>query len=143
MSRILALDFGAKRVGVAISDPLGIFAQGLDTLYIRGKTDLLSKLSRYFNSYEIDEVIIGNPLNSQGEDSKLSQEIKRFAKILSENREVKVTLWDERYSTKEAENTLKSLNSRNIKSQIDKVAAQIILQSYLERLRSERDIEDT
>lgn len=140
MSRILALDFGAKRVGVAISDPLGIFAQGLDTLYVRGKADLLTKLSKYFNSYEISEVIIGNPLNSRGEDSKGSLEIKKFAKILTENRDVKVTLWDERYSTKEAEMTLKSLNSRNIKSQVDKVAAQIILQSYLERIRSERSI---
>ncbi|MDP8216549.1 MAG: Holliday junction resolvase RuvX [Candidatus Kaelpia imicola] len=140
MSRILALDFGAKRVGVAISDPLGIFAQGLNTFNIRGKADLLTKLSRYFNSYEIAEVIIGNPLNNQGEDSKLSQEIKKFAKILGENREVKVILWDERYSTKEAETILKSLNSRNIKSQVDKVAAQIILQSYLERIRSERGI---
>ncbi len=140
MGRILALDFGTKRVGVAISDPLGIFAQGLDTLSIRGKTDLLTKLDRYFNSYEIDEVIIGNPLNSKGEESKGSIEIKRFAKILIDNKDVKVTLWDERYSTREAEMTLKSLDSRNIKSQVDKVAAQIILQSYLERKRSERGI---
>jgi putative holliday junction resolvase len=140
MSRILALDFGAKRVGVAISDPLGIFAQGLDVLNIRGKADLLNRLSRYFNSYDINEVIIGNPLKSSGEESRGSVEIKKFAKILAENRGVKVTLWDERYSTKEAELTLKSLNKRNIKSQVDKVAAQIILQSYLERKRSERSI---
>jgi putative holliday junction resolvase len=140
MSRILALDFGAKRVGVAISDPLGIFAQGLDILNIRGKADLLNRLSRYFNSYDINEVIIGNPLKSSGEESRGSVEIGKFAKILAENRDVKVTLWDERYSTKEAELTLKSLNKRNIKSQVDKVAAQIILQSYLERKRSERSI---
>ena len=138
--RLLALDMGLKRVGVAVSDPLKMFAQGLDVLYIRGKSDLLNKLTRYFNIYEIEEVIIGNPLDKYGEESLATEKVKKFAELLKEHFNVNVILWDERFSTKEAETALRELKSKKQKNKIDMISAQIILQSYLERLRDERVI---
>ncbi|MDD5614443.1 MAG: Holliday junction resolvase RuvX [Candidatus Omnitrophica bacterium] len=138
MSRVLGLDLGERRVGVAISDPLGIFAQGLDILNIRGKSDLLNKLSKYFNSYEITEVIIGNPLDKMGRDSQKSIEISKFSELLHSHYNVKVKLWDERFSTKEAERSLREFNKKKFQKHADKVSAQIILQSYLEKIRDEK-----
>lgn len=139
MKRILALDLGEKRVGVAISDPLKLFAQGLDVLHIRGKSDLIARLSKYFNSYEIEKVILGNPLNKEGRDTKLSQEIKKFAKMINSYYNVETILWDERFTTKEAQVHLKEIKLKKLNNSIDKVSAQLILQSYLERMRNERD----
>lgn len=140
MKRILALDLGEKRVGVAISDPLLIFAQGLEVLKVRGKSDLLKKLSKYFETYQIDKVVLGNPLPKKGEESQATQRVKKFAKILASNYNVEVILWDERFTSQAARTWLKQgLGSKfNQKEIIDKISAQLILQSYLERLRNER-----
>ncbi|HEO63659.1 MAG TPA: Holliday junction resolvase RuvX [Candidatus Omnitrophica bacterium] len=138
MSRVLGIDLGEKRVGIAISDPLGIFAQGLDVLNIRGRSDLLNKLLKYFNSYEIAEVVIGNPLDKMGRDCRRSIEIKKIAELIFSHYNVKVKLWDERFSTKEAEKSLQEFGKKKFQKHVDKVSAQIILQSYLERVRDER-----
>jgi len=138
--RLLALDMGLKRVGVSVSDPFKMFAQGLDVLYIRGRSDLLNKLTRYFNIYEIEAVIIGNPLDKYGKESRATEEIRKFAELLETHFNTNVILWDERFSTKEAETALRRLNAKKQKNKIDMISAQIILQSYLERLRDERNI---
>jgi len=138
MKRILALDYGRKRVGVAISDPLGIFAQGLEVLHIRGKADLLGKISKYFNIYEIEQIVIGNPLNKDGSESQLSEEIKKIANLINKSYNVEIILWDERFTTREAETSLKGFGSKKFNKYKDKISAQLILQSYLERLRNER-----
>ncbi|MDP8233232.1 MAG: Holliday junction resolvase RuvX [Candidatus Saelkia tenebricola] len=136
--RFLSLDLGEKRVGVAVSDPLKIFAQGLDVLHIRGRSDLLNKLSKYFNIYDIQSVVIGNPLNKYGEESTATMKTKKTAELIEHHFNTKVILWDERFSTKEAEMALRELNAKKQKSKLDMISAQIILQSYLEWLRNER-----
>ena len=138
MKRILAIDYGKKRVGIAISDPLGIFAQGLDVLYIRGKSDFLGKIAKYFNSYELEKVILGNPLNKEGEDSKTSSDFKKVMELISRHYKVEVILWDERFTTKEAKRNIERYPRKGAKKNIDKISAQLILQSYLEVLRNER-----
>ena len=137
MKRILCLDLGQKRVGVAISDPYRIFAQALDVINIRGKADLIGKLAKYFKVYDIDKVLIGCPLNKNGEKGKAASYAERIANFIQSHYKVEVVLWDERFTTKEAETYLKMLGEKRPKEVVDKLSAQIILQSYLERLRGE------
>ena len=135
MKRLLGLDIGEKRVGLAISDPLKIFAQGKDVLHIRGKTDLIAKLSKYFSIYEIEKVVIGNPLTKSGVESVQTVKIRKIAKLLEKHYNVETVLWDERYTTKEAQTYLREFGSKKFEKQIDKISAQLILQSYLESMR--------
>ncbi len=139
MERILALDLGNKRVGIAVSDPLKMFAQGIDILNIRGSSDLLSKLNKFFVKYSIEIVLIGNPLDKNGQESKTTEYVKKIANLIEKHFKVKTLLWDERYTTKEAIASLKEFNAKKKHlKHIDKVAAQIILQSYLETKRNEK-----
>ncbi len=138
MKRILALDIGEKKVGVAISDPFKIFAQPLEVLNIRGKADLIGKIKKYLTNYDIEKIVIGNPLTKDGSDSLLSKKIREIAKLISSHYNMETVLWDERFSSQEAARYIQEAGKKYIKRNIDKVSAQIILQSYLEKERNAR-----
>jgi len=131
--KILGLDVGSKRIGMAISDALGVTAQGLSTLEIKNKENTLKELCNIVSEKEVKEVVVGLPLNMNGSHGPKAQEAARFADELKEKIKVPVKLWDERMSTMEAERVMieagASRNKR--KKKIDKLAAQVILQSYL------------
>jgi putative Holliday junction resolvase len=130
--RILGIDPGRRRVGLAISDPLRLTAQGLDTVDLEGEASLLDVVSSLFERYDIGEIVVGNPVTQSGAISRSSQEARHLADELGRAFPVKVTLWDERYSSREAERILKGC--RPEKGTIDKLAAVLILQSYLDFL---------
>ncbi len=131
--RILGLDMGSKRIGVAVSDPLGITAQGLLTLEKEKDGDVIKRLRDIILKEEIKEIVVGLPLNMNGSYGPQAKSAISFADSLNDKFDIPVKLWDERMSTMEVERIMieagASRNKR--KKKIDKLAAQVILQSYL------------
>jgi len=132
--RILCLDIGNSRVGVAISDPLKITAQPVMTIELRNK-DLFEELDKIFQGYNIEKVVIGYPLSKLHPDQK-DEKLKKIDEIsekIGSRYNVEIVKWDERFSTKAVERVIdEELNWKRKKKIIDKVAAVYILQGYLD-----------
>lgn len=136
----LGLDLGSKTLGLAISDRTATIATSLEVLRYNDYDELLDKLSKIVESRKVDFFVLGNPLNLDGSISKRSEITFEFKKLLEENFGKEVIMQDERLSTVEAERMLISNDEKrkNRKKVIDKVAATIILQGYLDRSKNER-----
>ncbi len=135
--RILGLDVGEKRIGLAVSDPLGITAQGLEVLTRRGKEADLAHLVEVARQYQVREIVVGLPRHLDGRPARQSQEVLNFAAALGEALGVPVTPWDERLTTMEAERVLLSADTsrRRRRQVLDQLAAVLILQNYLDHRR--------
>jgi len=136
-TRIMALDVGARRIGVAVSDPLGITAQGLETIQRQNKRRDLEALRRLLAEYQIQEVVVGLPLRLSGAEGTQSEKMRVFAEDLRHHFGVTVHLWDERWTSTEANRLLRETNlsiEKRAKS-VDRMAAILILQSWLEAHR--------
>ena len=136
----LGLDLGSKTLGLAISDRTSTIATSLEVLRYNDYDELLDKLSKIVESRKVDSFVLGNPLNLDGSISKRSEITFEFKKLLEEKFRKEVIMQDERLSTVEAERLLISNDEKrkNRKKVIDKVAATIILQGYLDRSKNER-----
>lgn len=135
--RILAIDFGLKRIGVAVSDPLGITAQGLPTIVYERLPEALTKLEDIIVKYSIIKLVVGFPLNMKGETGTAAKNVKKFVEKLKEEYSLTTILWDERLTSVQAERTIREIGkspSRN-KTKLDQISAILILQSYLDRVR--------
>lgn len=133
MARILALDYGLKRTGIAVTDPLQIIATGLDTIESR---QLFSFLSDYFLHEQVECVVIGEPKNLDNTPSEISVDINRFIILFQQKYPaIPVKRIDERFTSRIAMQTIlaagKNKKARRDKAMVDKVSAVIILQSYL------------
>ena len=135
--RIMALDVGSRRIGVAVSDPLGITAQGLDTIQRQNKRRDLEALRRLLSEYQIREVVVGLPLRLSGAEGTQSEKMRRFAEDLESQFGVTVHLWDERWTSTEANRLLREtdLSIEKRAKAVDRMAATLILQSWLEAHR--------
>ena len=144
--RILGLDVGNKTVGVAVSDPLGVIATGVTTIERGGIRKDTGKVIDYIKEYGCDTVVMGLPLSLDGSDSVQTQNVRDFRTML-ENKlkssgplsKVKIEWQDERYSTVEAEEVLieANMSREDRKRIIDRQAAIVILQRYLDRMPRE------
>ncbi|PRS15823.1 Holliday junction resolvase RuvX [Bacillus pumilus] len=136
--RILGLDLGTKTLGVAISDEMGWTAQGIETIKIdeAGGEFGLSRLSEIVSQYGTDKIVLGFPKNMNGTVGPRGEASQSFAKVLENTYNVPVVLWDERLSTMAAEKMLISadVSRQKRKKVIDKMAAVMILQGYLDSL---------
>ena len=132
--RILAIDYGSRRMGLAVSDPLGITAQGLDTLERKNKRSDFARLERTLRQYEVREIVVGYPLRMSGEAGTQSEKVAEFAKALRQEFELPVHLWDERLTSAEANRVLREadISVRKRAAAVDRMAAVLILQSFLE-----------
>ena len=132
--RVLALDVGSKRIGVAITDPLGITAQGLETIQRQNKRKDMETLGRLLKDYEVREIVVGLPLRLSGAEGTQSEKMRRFASDLESHFGVTVHLWDERWTSTEANRLLRetelSIHKRG--RAVDRMAATLILQSWME-----------
>jgi putative Holliday junction resolvase len=132
--KILALDLGKRRIGLAISDDLGITAQGLPTLRRRNNRTDLAELSRLVTERAVDLILVGNPLHMSGDAGVQAEGARVFADLVSSYTGKPAKLWDERLTTVEASRVLRdsgiSLEKR--KQAIDRLSAVILLQSYLD-----------
>ncbi|MCF6184617.1 MAG: Holliday junction resolvase RuvX [Bacteroidales bacterium] len=134
MGRILAIDYGRKRVGIAVTDPLKIIANGLTTVHSK---DIFTFLKDYTVKEEVEIIVVGYPVNLRNEGSQSLQFINPFIKkLIKQFPDIKIETYDERFTSKMAkaamiEGGLKKKDRQN-KSLVDKISAVIILQSYLE-----------
>lgn len=134
--RILGLDYGEKRIGVAVCDELGITAQGLPTLIRQTQKHDLEVLNRWIQQYSIQEIVIGYPLRLDDSEGIQCEKVKRFALLLEKKFMLPVIKWPETLSTKEAEEILitSGVRWRKRKEKVDRLAACLILQSYLDQI---------
>lgn len=132
--RVLAIDFGLRRMGLAVSDPLGLTAQGLPTIERTHLAAVIPEILKLLGEYEVREVIVGNPLNRDGTESTMSRRAARFAAKLGRRAQRAVKLWDERLTSAEANRMLRSSGIGLMKRRraVDRVSAVLILQSYLD-----------
>jgi putative Holliday junction resolvase len=135
-TRILALDVGKKRIGLAISDPLRISAQGLSNLVRTNKRSDIDELGRLAAEREVGLFLVGNPMNMSGREGRQSGWVRDFADALQQRTGVPVKLWDERLTTVEASRVLRSsgIGIEKRAAAVDRLSAVILLQSYLDSL---------
>ncbi len=135
MARYLGIDYGERRIGIAISDPSLTIAQPFTTITWQSKKDLMNKLREIVQEYDVERVVIGLPLTMGGRNSQKTVEVRNFVEKLTKIISVPIVFQDERLTTKQAYLTMRQGGkkpSRN-KEKVDQLAAQFILQSYLDR----------
>ena len=133
-ARILGLDVGSKTIGLAVSDPLGITAQGLETIRRKNKRTDLEQLEKVIQKYEVQELVVGYPLRMSGAEGTQAEKMQRFAAELRQRFQLPVHLWDERLTSAQANRILRETDM-SIKRRgevIDRMAAVLILQSWMD-----------
>jgi putative Holliday junction resolvase len=132
--RILALDLGKKRIGLALSDPLGVTAQGLPTLQRTRIREDLAALEQIIREHDVRLILLGHPLNMSGTEGRQAAYTREFADRLAARTGVEVRLWDERLTSVEAERVLKEsgISIQKRARAVDRLAAVILLESYLD-----------
>lgn len=135
--RILGVDYGEKRIGLALSDPLGFTAQGLETLANQSKNQVLNGLLEICHKNEVTEVVIGLPINMNGSVGPKAKEILDLIPELEKKLQIPIKTWDERLTSRQAGRLMieEGLSRSKQKKQSDRLAATLILQSYLELKR--------
>lgn len=130
--RILAVDYGRKRIGLAISDPLGVMAHGMETLHRRSLRKDIAQLETIIREQEVHLIVVGDPIHLNGTPSEMSEEAEAFAARLSERSGVPYRMWDERMTSQEAGHLLRETGrSPQRDGGVDRLSAQIILDSFL------------
>ena len=139
--RVLGLDVGSKRIGLAVSDPLGITAQGLETIRRQNKRLDLEELGKIIRQYSISEIVVGYPLRLSGAEGTQSEKMQRFAEDLRKKFGLPVHLWDERLTSSQANRLLREmeLSIQKRAGAVDRMAAVLILQNWMEARESARD----
>lgn len=138
--RIMGLDFGSRTTGVAISDPLGVTAQGVETIVRKDENKLrqtCARIEELIKEYEIEEIVLGYPKNMNNTAGERAEKTEEFKAMLERRTGKPVILWDERLTTVAAERVLMESGVRreNRKAVVDKIAAVLILQGYLDSRR--------
>jgi putative Holliday junction resolvase len=136
MNRILALDLGKRRIGVAVSDELGITAQGMETIQCKNKRTDLAAIARVATEKGVQTILIGNPLNMSGESGAQADWVHEYADQIAKYTGVEVKLWDERLTSAEASRMLREggISVDRKAGTVDRMAAILLLQSYLDSL---------
>ena len=132
--RILAIDYGSRRMGLAVSDLLGVTAQGLETMQRRNKRADFGFLARVIRNNNVQEIVLGLPLRMSGEQGTQAQKVSEFAVELRQRFNLPVHLWDERLTSAEANRVLREaeLSIEKRAQAVDRMAAVLILQSFLQ-----------
>ena len=141
MPRILAVDWGERRIGLAVSDALGILATGLPTLEIKGEAEAVARVADTIRTMEADSVVVGLPLTLAGEKGEAALAAERFAARLRAVINVPVALHDERLTSAMAERRMRERGekSRGRKGRVDEGAAVVLLEGWLAKLRRESE----
>ena len=147
MKRIMGLDYGSRTVGVAVSDPLLLTAQGVEIIRRRSENKLrqtLARIEQLIAEYEVTQIVLGLPVHMNEEQGDRARKSLEFQEILKKRTGLDVIMWDERLTTVEA---IEILNEAGVKKEerrkyVDKLAAVIILQDYLDNRGQERNVEN-
>jgi putative Holliday junction resolvase len=134
--RILAVDYGEKRTGLAVSDALGLTAQGLETIKVENESEIPGKIAGVAIEMKVDRIVVGLPINMDGTESQKSAKVREFAIELEALTSLDVVLWDERLTTVQAQRVLHELGvkTHHHRASIDRISAVLILQEYMKTL---------
>jgi putative Holliday junction resolvase len=133
MSRIMAIDFGTRRIGLAVSDPLGITAQGLPTIDTREIKNVFSHIQNIAREKNVEKIVVGMPRNMDGSIGPKGKEVQEFIRKLKMKTGLEVETWDERLTSVQSQKSMRQMGvSQKKKGTVDRIAATLILQSYLE-----------
>ena len=142
MSRILGIDFGERRIGLAVSDPLGITAQGLPTLDTKRTKDILSYLENIIKEKDVTKVIVGMPKNMNGTIGPKGREVEKFIQELIKRTQMEVIPWDERLTSVQSLKAMREMGTKQKHKEVtDRISATLILQSYLDSVKHLDDLE--
>ena len=135
MSRYLAIDYGDKRVGLAISDPTRIIAQPLETILYQSQKGLISELLQIIEKYNVERVILGLPLTLKGSDSEKTKTVRNFGAVLENKLKIPLIFFDERLTSLQAQQIIRQFGKKpsEHRAKIDQFAARTLLQTYLDR----------
>ena len=142
--RLMGLDYGSKTVGVAVSDPLGLTAQGVETVWRKQENKLrqtMARIEELISEYQVERIVLGDPKNMNNTVGERAVKSLEFKEKLEKRTGLPVVMWDERLTTAEAERTLMETGVRreNRKQFLDQMAAVLILQGYLDRMNMNKD----
>ncbi len=141
-NRIIGVDFGSRRIGIAISDPMNIIATGL--CVIENSPNVIQKIEELIKKYDVNKIVVGMPLNLKGNKGIKAQEVNVFLKLLDQSLGIEIITLDERFSTKQAQITMREMNIKKNrlrkKDRIDAMAAAVILQNYLDKINHLKSI---
>jgi putative holliday junction resolvase len=134
--RIIAIDYGERRTGLAVTDELGITAQGLDTIVAASEEEVLKKVIQIVKDYGVGKILLGLPLNMNGSESEKSQKVRAFGETLQSETSLPVIYWDERMTTMQAKRVMAELEKKSFgnKNMIDRISATLMLQEYMRTL---------
>ena len=136
-NRILGIDFGSKRIGIAMSDPLQVIAQGFKV--IPNTPDAPGMIKKIVEEYGIGKIVIGMPLNLKGDNAQKAEEVEEFIRRLVNICHTDIVRWDERFTSTMAHQTLRMMGAtkkqRQSKEKIDEMASALILQGFLDSAR--------
>ena len=139
VGRMLGIDFGLKRVGLAVSDPMQIIARALETMQYQSRKELLRRLVESIRQHEIVGVVIGLPRHMDGSEGEMAKTVRDLMAELARRVAIPIVAWDERLSSVQAQRALREMgiSARNTKrGDVDRLAAVFILQSYLDSLKN-------
>jgi putative pre-16S rRNA nuclease len=131
---LAALDVGDARIGVAVSDDFGVSVRGVGVVARKGGVHDLAAVSRVLSRHEVSRIVIGLPLNMDGTEGRQASRVRAFGARLGHHLGIPIDFWDERLTTFEAEERLRSLGvkARRRRELVDQVAAEVILRAYLD-----------
>jgi putative Holliday junction resolvase len=140
LSRILGIDFGERRIGLAVSDALGITAQGLPTLDTKKTKDIFTYIENIIKDKNVTKVIVGMPKNMNGSIGPKGMKVKEFIQELIKKTKIDVIPWDERLSSVQSLKAMREMGTKQKhKEVVDRISATLILQSYLDSSNSGLD----
>ena len=142
--RVLGLDYGSKTVGVAVSDPLGLTAQGVETVWRKQENKLrrtLARIEEIISEYQVTEIVLGYPKNMNNTVGERAEKSLEFKEMLEKRTGLPVVMWDERLTTVAADKAMMEAGIRreNRKDYVDMIAATLILQGYLDAAAHRRE----
>lgn len=134
MKRVLAIDYGMRRIGLAVSDPLKIIATPLETLLITDFDDGIDQLKTTILKHDLETIIMGYPIGTSGAKTDQTRLVDKVIESLQEITEIPIVIWDERYTSLQAKSIMQQQGkkTRDNKAMVDQLAARIILQEYLD-----------
>ena len=132
VNRLIGIDYGRKRLGLATCDPMGLSVTGQPTVVASGFESAVTQVAQFITEQDVSGIVIGLPLNMDGTRGEMADEVERFSSALSERTNLKVMHWDERLTSTQAKRVLAERGGgRRKKGDIDRVAAALMLESYL------------
>ncbi len=132
--RLLAIDFGERRIGIAVTDPLQITAQARETLQVRDWREAISRIKAMAGELQIQGIVIGLPVSLNGNEGTMADKVRKFADALQREIQLPIVLWDERLTSLQAERTLREFNLKpsEHKDKVDRLAAYFLLRNFLD-----------